>query len=235
MHIANPVLFPRKPNLIERFRLLRYGIKYILLLNQYPSQTEYVYLTKLYMDCIRPGMLLDDYDRPGYILPNLDVLSQYPEGSLGYIYSSYIQKLLWDGNGNPMDYLQRVKEKERSSGLELRSRFKNTRVENRFLVMILHHDLYHVLTNLSTSVMDELYLQAFVYGQMGGAGNRLFLIAGIVRGFKLNNWSQIVQIWEWLQRGKQTKNLYLVNWDDYWALTLEQVQDQLKIQPHVDV
>jgi ubiquinone biosynthesis protein COQ4 len=77
------------------------------------------------------------------------------------------------------------------------------------------HDLWHVLTGLSTRVDGEIMLQAFTHGQFPNRTARTIATFGtLIYGFRFPHlWKQT---WRWFRAGKRASFLLAVPWESLW-------------------
>lgn len=88
------------------------------------------------------------------------------------------------------------------------------------------HDVWHVLTGLSSSTEDELMLQAFTRAQLFRPSCALIVLAGLIT--RRCSWGDILTA---IKYGKLAKRI--VEWDIEadWATPLEEVRLKLGIIP----
>lgn len=91
------------------------------------------------------------------------------------------------------------------------------------------HDIWHVLTGLSTSDYDELLLQAFTRAQVFRPSSSVLVLLGVILG-KL----KLRDVAYGLQRGRMARRI--VDWlrhdlESSWGMPLTEVQKALNIVP----
>jgi ubiquinone biosynthesis protein COQ4 len=104
-------------------------------------------------------------------------------------------------------------------GSYVRSRYRKT------------HDIWHVVTGYSTSVVDELALQAFTFAQIHGPGSGLVLAIGLFHFvfFHPTQLPSVMQaIVEGYLRGKTAVALLGVDWSQLWNKPLAEVKQLLR-------
>ena len=139
---------------------------------------------------------------------DFDALRRLPEDSLG---GAYVCML--DRNGLTPDIFQRP------PGLPEDLAWVGQRIRQT-------HDLWHVLTGLSTDVTGEIALQAFTYAQLRLRLSRVLAVHGVLiftptrpRTFGLAR--------KWYARGQKASFLLEVPWEQRWAEPLENVRREL--------
>lgn len=139
---------------------------------------------------------------------DLNYLKNLPPGTLGAVYAQHMLSNNLDPNFyGPMESL--------GAGTKFLSRIRQT------------HDLWHVLSGFSTSVQDELGLQAFIHSQVRsplplvliGAA---FLKAGLTKNpFTHVVFDRIVLGWK---TGWEAKNIYALDWDANWTTPIDELR-----------
>ncbi|WP_158632946.1 Coq4 family protein [Dulcicalothrix desertica] len=152
-----------------------------------------------------------------YMAPyhNLDVLQEYPEDSLGYIYAAYIKE-----NGLNPDFYSHIEINSDASYVE--ARLGQT------------HDIWHLITGYGTTIIDEIGLQAFHIAQFPYPCATVYL-ANFLLAFTLWNPEMLVQtigaIEQGLQMGKNAKPLFAAKWEENWQKSISQWRTELNVQP----
>jgi ubiquinone biosynthesis protein COQ4 len=92
------------------------------------------------------------------------------------------------------------------------------------------HDLWHVLTGLSTSVPSEIALQAFTYAQLRQRFSRVIAIGGTLL-FALRYPFLFKLTSHWYRAGLRTPFLLAERWESQWQEPLAAVRERLGLQP----
>ncbi len=146
---------------------------------------------------------------------NSEINKSLHEGSLGFLYFKYLDK----NNLNPND-LTVVNSSDEASQLE--NRVRKT------------HDLFHLVLGFDTSIAGELGIQAFLLRQFAwpfalvAIGGACFVTIFKYPNDISENFKSVIVGW---QMGATAKQLIIVNWEDYWALSLNEVRERLSILP----
>jgi ubiquinone biosynthesis protein Coq4 len=217
-----------KPTLIERIQLLGYCIRYLQIIGKQPERTECVYLLRAYADVLIPGHHLDRYNCPPELLTPISILKTLPEGSLGRLYADYMSPLLVDDAGLEI-YQQKALEQEEPAGKALRERFLDVRYKHRNRAITDQHDLYHLVTGYDTSAVNEIFLQAFQFAQVGNGLAFIVGLGGITRPLKRGDLRGAWQVWLSFLRGKRAKLLLFTDWNEYWDRPIDEVRAALNL------
>lgn len=141
---------------------------------------------------------------------DLNELKKNPPGSLGHVFAEHMLA----NNLDPNFY-----------------NFLPVTNDESYIVMRMRqtHDLWHVLTDYSTEVEDELALQAFTYAQTAVPLAILLLGAALFRvGF--SNYSKATLIYDHIcdgwQKGKTAKPLFAIDWESNWSTPIEKLRTQ---------
>jgi ubiquinone biosynthesis protein Coq4 len=109
--------------------------------------------------------------------------------------------------------------------------YKTFEITNDAIMTIMRlrqtHDLWHVMTGFSTSVQDELGLQAFTYAQTASPLSPLLIGGGLLRaGFK--NRQLTAPILESVAKGwamgKKARPLFPLDWEANWKTPLTELR-----------
>jgi ubiquinone biosynthesis protein COQ4 len=92
------------------------------------------------------------------------------------------------------------------------------------------HDLWHVVTGLSTDVPSEIALQAFTYAQLHQRFSRLIAVGGALH-FSLRYRGLIARTRRWYHAGRKVPFLLAVPWESWWQVPLAEVRARLGIVP----
>lgn len=88
------------------------------------------------------------------------------------------------------------------------------------------HDLWHVLTGLSTSIPDEVALQAFTRAQLHNNTSRLIVVFGtLFYGLRYPQMRRHARVWQ--RAGSRCTFLLTVRWEELWEVPLDQLREQL--------
>ncbi len=93
------------------------------------------------------------------------------------------------------------------------------------------HDLSHLLTEYDMSWEDEVYLQAFMFSQAQTVSYLLLSVGGMIRGIVELRPDVVERTIEGYRRGAAAETFHFQNWNELWALPLEEVRKKLNIQP----
>lgn len=141
---------------------------------------------------------------------DLQALNTCPEGSLGKIFATH----MLSNNLDPEFYGTITVTNDESY---IMMRLRQT------------HDLWHVFAGLSTSVQDELALQAFMFAQTGAPLAPL-LMGGALFRLGLTNDPRMYEAFERIQYGwnlgKRTKSIFALDWEANWNTPLHDLRAQ---------
>ena len=158
-----------------------------------------------------------DLIRDRYIPPDhdLDALLSLPPDSLGYIYAAQIKKTGFDANLHTG-----MTAKSDAEYVELR--------------LSQTHDLWHIITGFSTSLVDEIGLQAFHLSQFPYPLATM-LVANSLISTTLKEPEMLPQllaaIAQGFHMGKAAKPLFAQKWEEGWEKPLTEWQAELNTQP----
>ena len=139
---------------------------------------------------------------------DFDALRQLPDGTLGREYTRFL-----DSNGITPDAFEKLPDgDERAAWLMLRLRQT--------------HDLWHVLTGYTPDVRGELLLQAFTYAQIRAPGALVLVIFGTLRWMNFDP-QYLKALRRAFSRGKATKFLPTVRWEELWATPVSELRTML--------
>ncbi len=145
---------------------------------------------------------------------DLQILKNCPQGSLGHTFANH----MLSHNLDPYFY----------------NHVQITNDESYIMMRLRQtHDLWHVITGLSTSFQDELALQAFMFAQTGAPLSTL-LIGGALFRMGFTNDPQVYSAFERIndgwQLGKSTKPLFSLDWEANWNTPLESLRAEYGIK-----
>lgn len=144
---------------------------------------------------------------------DFEALARLPDRTLGREYTRFLKS-----NGITPDAFESAPD------------IGNERVAYVLLRMRQTHDLWHVLTGYEADVRGELLLQAFTYGQLGAPASALIAIFGSLRyARQLPHHARDLRVA--YTRGKATRTLATVRWEDDWATPLEVLRARLACPP----
>jgi ubiquinone biosynthesis protein COQ4 len=146
-------------------------------------------------------------------MPTFDECAQMPDGSFGREYASFIERWNLDKDLFPKPILDQ----------------RNTYLLSRVYQA---HDAWHVLTGYTTSLEDEMALQAFGVAQYRQPLSLLIMSGGVIHLLKTRPEKAeplLEKISEGFTRGRQAKNLLTARSLEMMALPLEEVRAALRI------
>ena len=148
-------------------------------------------------------------DRPRIDGKHVDfaALEQLPDGTLGREYARFLKD-----NGispEPFEALPDVGDERAAYILQ---RLRQT------------HDLWHVLTGYTPDVAGEVLLQAFTFAQLGLPSAFFLALFGTVR-FLLFRRGHLKALARAYRRGKATRFLPTVRWEDHWATPVAELRE----------
>jgi ubiquinone biosynthesis protein COQ4 len=145
-------------------------------------------------------------------------LAALPEGTLGKEYATYLQS---HGFG--------------TEDIKVESESKMAGTEEEYVVNYFYetHDIYHVVTGFNTDFAGELGLQAYYATAGPGISPLVILTLGLLntlffaREDKDNRLAAIARGW---YLGRQSENLFGVDWKALWSKPLAQVRGEFRIK-----
>lgn len=95
------------------------------------------------------------------------------------------------------------------------------------------HDLHHVLTGYATDAIGEMEVQAFAWGNLGLRTSPFILFfAALLRPHGLPPiWKYSDRLRDAYERGKASKNLFSVRYEQFMEKTVDELRDALEIPP----
>lgn len=144
---------------------------------------------------------------------DLTALGQLPEGTVGRAFAEYFVQNKIEPFATPYEIRNEVD--------YLIKWYRET------------HDLHHILTGYATDAVGEMEVQAFALGNMGFRVSVMILFfAALLRPHKL---PPMWKYWDRLKvahrRGKASKNLFDVRYEQYLEQPVEALQRALAIPP----
>jgi ubiquinone biosynthesis protein COQ4 len=164
-----------------------------------------------------PGFV--ELHKRNYLAPqvSLEALRKLPEGSLGRVYADHMIS-----HGLDPEFYRKMEPE--NPALYIALRLRQT------------HDLWHVLTGFSTSVIDEQGLQAFYLSQTQ-VGLSVVLLASAFLHFLKKGPGHVKQLFERLMEGyamgKKAKYLLGIPLEEKWEMNLNELRRELGIIPVV--
>lgn len=144
---------------------------------------------------------------------NLEELKRCEPGTLGH----GLYRHLTDNGLDPNLLPVQVKDTE----TYVRSRYR------------MAHDTWHVVGGYSTSIKDELELQALTFAQIHGPGSALVLGIGLFHyvAFKPNELPEVIRAMvRGYLRGSKAKPLLGINWHEHWHRPLREIRKMLNME-----
>lgn len=90
------------------------------------------------------------------------------------------------------------------------------------------HDIWHVVTGLSTSVPDEIALQAFTHAQLRNRTSRLIVRFGaLFHGLREPSLRARVRAFQ--RAGSRCAFLLVVRWEELWDMRLDELRRRLGV------
>jgi ubiquinone biosynthesis protein COQ4 len=151
----------------------------------------------------------------GYAPPPVDLneLRTCPQGSLGRSFLDHIETL-----GLQVDFYP--------------PRDPRTAIGYFALRELQTHDIFHVLTGYTTSLDDELALQAFMLGQHGSGLSAAILAGGILHQIRTSPGGAadlMAKLGEGFTRGKRAQFLLGTDWEERWSEPLKKLKQEARL------
>lgn len=145
---------------------------------------------------------------------DLDELARLPPSTLGGAYARQMK-----ATGLRPDYYQEAAPRNRMQFLRLRMRQT--------------HDIWHVLTGLSTDEFDEVGIQGFYAGQYTSSMAAIIaagaFLKSIIRGRFGELQKHVDAFCEGYCAGKRAESLLAVKWEELWSENLESLRRRYRI------
>lgn len=213
--------YPLLPPNASLFTRVRVGVQSIQVLMRNPAEPVY---GMLFQDALDGGTLAEmarefaHHEEGSRLLahrPDLSVggvdfgaLSKLPEGTLGHSFARFYENTQ---GVEPIFTLPR----EMSDGQYLGKRMRES------------HDLHHLLTGYGTDMMGEMELQAFQFGNLGTPTSLVAVMAGWSNEqVTVSKREYLRRIWAAFRRGKATRQMASIPWEDHWETPLKQFQER---------
>ncbi len=147
---------------------------------------------------------------------NLEELLQYPKESLGYLYASNMKA-------------RGFRSEDLYASFEINSdvSYVNARVAQT-------HDIWHIITGFSVSLMDEVGLQAFYLTQFHEPLSVITITASLIYSIliKPEELPPLLNvIAKGMEMGQKAQPLFAQKWEENWEKPLSEWQTELNIQP----
>lgn len=140
---------------------------------------------------------------------DFDALRRLPDGTLGREYTRFL-----DDAGITPDVFEEL------------PAVGDERIAFMMLRMRQSHDLWHVLTGYTPDVVGEIRLQAFTFAQTSAPSALVLTLFGTVR-WTLAKKGHVGEVLRAYRRGKATKWLPTVRWEDHWEMPLDELRERL--------
>ncbi len=144
---------------------------------------------------------------------DLDLLSQLPSNTLGYLYAEHM-------NRNQLKPLE-------SPLAESTYQFLGSHIKET-------HDIWHVITGSDTDILGEIQLEAFYVAQLEVSRFWLSLLAKNLLKSTVYDIDCAVQYMDALtsgwRMGRQAKPLFGIDWRTLWQTPLDEIRASLNIQ-----
>ena len=201
-------------------------LKGAVMLLRDPSQTESVYdvedglrhskATQQAVDFVKSKPEIAQLIAERYTPPKVDIdaLLKLPEGSLGYIYASYIKESGFDPN-----FYRQIEVEDDVSYVLLRMRQT--------------HDIWHIVAGFTTDVTGELGLKAFELAQTHRTMAAVLLAGGLLSTlFKSpEDLDRLLdRIAVGYRMGTKTKPFLAQKWEDNWEKPLAVWRNELGVE-----
>jgi len=151
-------------------------------------------------------------------LADREALAALPEGSLGRAYLEFVERENISADG-----IRAAAEKgmERTRMLPPPLDYVSARMRDT-------HDLWHVVTGYSGDVLGETALLAFIFAQTWNPGVGLIIALGLAKTAAAAHGGKAREtIFDGFRRGRQTRWLPAVEWEELLALPLREVRARL--------
>ncbi|OUL37532.1 hypothetical protein BV372_00790 [Nostoc sp. T09] len=206
---------------------LKTVLKSLVCLFKEPGNLDYVYdledglrktkANSLVLDWLKTQPEVAQLIQERYIapIPDIEKLLQYPEGSLGYAYASYIKK-----SGFDPGFYRQIQVEDDISYVLLRTRQT--------------HDIWHVITGFNTDGPGEIGLKAFEIAQTRrNLAVALVAVALLLTLIKAPDVlpDLLEQITLGYKMGSKVKPLFAQKWEEHWDKPLYQWRTELGIEP----
>jgi ubiquinone biosynthesis protein COQ4 len=154
------------------------------------------------------------------VLEDLDTLAAMPEGSFGRVYAEFMRRERIEAKGL-VDAAQAVAE---SRPIDPERDWFFQRLRDM-------HDLWHVLTGYGRDLAGEAANLAFSHAQTRNRGIGAIVLAAAVVGPKRLDFFWPRYLWRAWRRGRRTRPLPMVAYEELLPLPLAEVRRRLRIEP----
>ena len=186
------------------------GVRYFL------QHESYQISLRTLMNDPQTKELIDSRYREG-IPVNWNELKALPPQTLGYEFAKFMN----NPDVTPINKLPESRDKINPELDYLRARIR------------LIHDIHHVVCGYGADEIGEMGISAFYIAQINSPLNSMILAFGLIK-CTLKSPARLPELMNMLTHGWQmgltTPNLFGVKWEEMWALPLDEVRHQLKIQ-----
>ena len=143
-------------------------------------------------------------------------LARLPEGSFGRAYLDFVEREKISAEG-----IRAAADKGMQQTLPAHLDYVSARMRDT-------HDLWHVVTGYSGDVLGETALLAFVFAQTHNPGVALIIALGLLKTATTPNGAAAREtILDGFRRGRRTRWLPAVAWEELLALPLSEVRARL--------
>jgi ubiquinone biosynthesis protein COQ4 len=148
-----------------------------------------------------------------------DALARLPEGSFGRAYLEFVERENISADG-----IRAAAEQGMQRELPAPLDFVSGRLRDT-------HDLWHVLTGYSGDVLGETALLAFIFAQTLNPGIGLIIALGLAKTARAARGSAArATIFDGFRRGRNTRWLPAVEWEELLALPVSEVRARLSVE-----
>ena len=146
--------------------------------------------------------------------PNLEALLQYPEGTLGYAYATYLKEYGFDAN-----FYRSLEVDDDTSYLFLRRRQT--------------HDIWHIMTGFDVDEASEVGLKAFELAQTRSAMSAILITGSLLRTL-LKQPEELDYLLDRIavgyRMGAKAKPFLAQQWEEAWDKSVDQWRENLDVQ-----
>lgn len=152
-------------------------------------------------------------------LTDREALARLPEGSFGRAYLEFVERENISADG-----IRAAAAKGMERTLPAPLDYVSARMRDT-------HDLWHVATGYSGDVLGEVALLAFIFAQTWNPGVALIIGLGLAKtAGAAGGGAARATIFDGYRRGRQTRWLPAVEWEDLLALPLREVRAKLAVE-----
>jgi ubiquinone biosynthesis protein COQ4 len=176
--------------------------------------------------------ILKERPRVNSMTINMDELAQYPEGTFGRAYITWLERCgVTPDTREPVSISQSLAWRQ-----DLTSTYNQVHyVDDPELAYVMQryrdcHDFYHCLTNLPVNVESELALKFFEFANLGLP---MTLLSGAFGHLRLDNAKRERLFREYvpwaLKCGASAKSLIAVYWEERWEMEVDKIKAELGV------